>query len=331
MPFEPTAPPCHCPPEQALFFRRGTPEDEEFYIEGVREMFAQNEEPFSTEAIDRVFFRRNCARGGFLVAGSGQRGFVLFEAGHVTPFMPRGPEWWNRFIFISDVYVAPRERGKRLAGKMIDCAIGMFDRREFPEIFAAVYAGNESSLALFRNLKFELFYTIGEKQIGDKEEDRVEKTPELISRAFCEKSDKQLIVAGLVATSDRHVPDVEDEFRIFCQRFAEQTSVYVVNGEAVGWATFEVTRTTPYGVDYGDYFCEFGFLHYIYILPTFGGKGLGGRVVHGLEQTCRARGVVLFKSCYGSAASAAFHRKLGFTDCIFLLRRDNAGQDERVV
>ncbi len=39
------------------------------------------------------FFRRNL--DGFLVCGPGQKGFMLFELGDVTPFMPQG----GKFLF----------------------------------------------------------------------------------------------------------------------------------------------------------------------------------------------------------------------------------------
>jgi hypothetical protein len=79
MPFEPKDPPCRCPEEKQQTFRRGTPEDEEFYLEGVREMFAQNNEEWNTEAADRLFYRRVCGAGGVLIAGPGKRGYVLSE------------------------------------------------------------------------------------------------------------------------------------------------------------------------------------------------------------------------------------------------------------
>ena len=76
-----------------------------FSFSGVKEMFAGNNEPFTTEPIDREvrerkknhhpfstllsqFFRRNL--DGFLVCGPERRGFLLFELGQVTPFMPQG-------------------------------------------------------------------------------------------------------------------------------------------------------------------------------------------------------------------------------------------------
>ena len=56
------------------------------------------------------------------------------------------------------------------------------------------------------------------------------------------------------------------------------------------------------------------------------GKGplvLAERVLMELEGECRAAGAVTLKSGYGAPGPAQLLRRAGFTDCVFLLRRDN--------
>ncbi len=251
----------------------------------------------------------------------------LRQAGTATPFVPRGGPWRNRFVFISDVFVAREWRGRRLAGKMIESAVSLFSKTLFPEIFAAVYAGNEASLALFRNLKFELFHSIVEREVRKEEEERAEKPAELFSRTFCAATDRELILSGLAAASDRPLADEEAEYARFCQRFAESTRMYseTEGGAAAAWATFEITSETPYGVMYGEYFARFGFAYYVHIAPTVSGNNgaLAARVLAALDAQCRGAGVATLKSGYGAPGPAELLRGAGFADCIFLLRRDN--------
>ncbi len=364
MPFEPRDPPCRCPPsdrqpppspgndnsnnndggksgkssddksggnggkspqdgEGDIEFRAGSADDEEFYIEGVREMFVQNDEPFTTEPTDRFFFRRNMEKGGVLVAGPGHKGLVLFETGNVTPFMPQGPEWWNSYVFISDVYVARKERGRKLAGKLIERVVAQFDKIDYPETFAAVYAANDSSLKLFKGLGFAVYATIGEVAVqsitrGDGQ------CAELVGRPFCEQTDKKIVVEGLIATSERPLCDAEEEFGIFCRRFAHLTTVWSrVEDGAVGWTSFEVTNITPYGVDYGEYFCRFGFVHYLCVAEKFRQNGVGRSMVAELGRQCVAAGVDVLKSGYCGEVTAAVHHRLGFVDNVHIVRRDN--------
>jgi ribosomal protein S18 acetylase RimI-like enzyme len=336
MPFEPKDPPCRCPDEKQQTFRRGTAEDEEFYLEGVREMFAHNNEEWNTETADRLFYRRVCAAGGVLIAGPGKRGYVLSEvrrnrcncvlsillqAGSTAPFVPRGSAWRNRFVFISDVFVGREWRGRRLAGRMIERAIASFPREQFPEIFAAVYAGNEPSLALFRGLKFELFHSIVERRVGEKREE-----PKMVWRTFSPSTDRALIGAGLATASDRPIEDEEAEYGRFCHRFSESTRVFVdAGGAAIAWATFEITSDTPYGVLYGEYYERFGFVYHMHVAAEKEiDHSLGLQVLQLLEGACRAAGVAVMKSGFGASESAGLLlRRAGFKDCVYLLRRDN--------
>jgi hypothetical protein len=204
---------------------------------------------------------------------------------------------------------------------MIERAIASFPREQYPEIFAAVYAGNEASLALFRGLKFELFHSIVERRVAEKQEE-----PEMVWRTFSPAADRALIVAGLAAASHRPVVDEEAEYGRFCQRFSESTRVFVdAVGAAIAWATFEITSDTPYGVLYGEYYERFGFVYHLHLAAQQEtDHSLGLQVLQLLEGECRAVGVAVMKSGFGASGSTeSLLRRAGFKDCVHLLRRDN--------
>lgn len=193
-------------------------------------------------------------------------------------FLCTGPKWWGRYVFLSDMYVRRTERGKGIAGLMIQKAIEIALNRDstiqvffcfffsprfffffflakegFQEAFAAVYFGNESSLKVFQKLGFEKFATVGEKPVCSKNVqlnlrpfDKVFRS-RFVCLLWCaddveQAKDSEIVDAGLLETAERpNEVEPEEEREIFVERFESLTQMVLdEKGETVAWFVFEV-------------------------------------------------------------------------------------------
>lgn len=246
MPFEPLHAPCNCDQNDinhsGIRIRTGRENDCDFYVEGNREMFEQMKEPFTTEKTDRAFFAKHLK--GLLVAecGGERVGYLLAEEGRVTPFMPDGPEWWNAYLFIADIFVKSSFRRRGVAQQLIARAYADFGG-DLEETFAACYSDNISSVRLFEKLGFEKFAIVDHMNVRSE----AISYPKLNTRKFDIERDRDIVVEGLRQTAEKPERfDVESELEIFRKRLGEFAEVLPdAHGEAMAWMAFEISNETP--------------------------------------------------------------------------------------
>ena len=77
---------------------------------------------------------------------------------------------------------------------------------------------------------------------------------------------------------------------------------------------FEVSRKTPFGVDYGPWSERFAWVSWSFVDAPRRGKGVGKALYAEFERECRRRGIkeVMLDVFEVNAKSRAFHEKLGF-------------------
>jgi GNAT superfamily N-acetyltransferase len=139
--------------------RPPVPEDWQFYIDGVREILAQQGNTFTEEDLEeeRAIFAKLSTEQRFLVAESGEgavSGYLLYERGSCKPWLPAGVPT-QPFVWVNVVYVSALARGRGVGRLLYDHLEALVRKEGCRRVMLDAYEVNVGSIAFHERLRCE--------------------------------------------------------------------------------------------------------------------------------------------------------------------------------
>ncbi len=205
---------------EGVHIRAPRPGDWQFYIDGVREILAQQGNTFTEDdlAEERAIFARLSREDRFLVAESAAGelwGYLLYEPGTCKPWLPTGRPT-EPFAWVNVVYVSGRARGQGVGRLLYEHLEARLVREGCRRVLLDVYEVNAVSIAFHERIGCKTIAVVDKWRLGDAGGDGA-----LVKLGVANRE------AGLLVAS-------------------------LDDGTEAARLRFQETRDCPYGVTYGE-------------------------------------------------------------------------------